>query len=445
MKLNDISKPITAKSLNETLAKRFGKRIDFESFTLEQLENARNKVRTKLSQIETNESFDKVTKEDYQKEKLFLDVLNAAIKERANNITESINPRELGKKAIAVVREYIERGYDRKKAIAETIKQLRALPVDQVILQKVIADLSALAEKADPKKVAKKENARGTAKTMKPPAKKIKEAPNFSPADIKGIERSRDVEQARSMAMQAITKSTIKPDKQKYFARQIQSANTTMDIVKLFYSMLLSGEGMGTIGTSKGMAKSAYRKNYEGKSNLEKALLEGEEDKAELVMAAKDMVDRLTGWMEDTAEMQTETMLDLSDAIRDEMGSEVSEQFAGLVKPALDQLYQTMETVRTTLTTGVGQLTGEQQPMTPMGADDDAFGMDDMEMDPSADDGMGDELDPEADGEELPTGDEFDAAAAASGGPQEAGRAKRESIERSRRLYSILAGGSKKK
>ncbi len=52
---------------------------------------------------------------------------------------------------------------------------------------------------------------------------------------------------------------------------------------------------------------------------------EGAEDAAELVMAAKDMVDRLTGWMEDTAEMQTESMLELADAIRDEMGSEQSE------------------------------------------------------------------------------------------------------------------------
>ena len=56
-------------------------------------------------------------------------------------------------------------------------------------------------------------------------------------------------------------------------------------------------------------------------------------------MAAKDMVDRLTGWMEDTAEMQTESMLELADAIRDEMGSEASEAFTSLVKPALESMY----------------------------------------------------------------------------------------------------------
>ena len=39
-------------------------------------------------------------------------------------------------------------------------------------------------------------------------------------------------------------------------------------------------------------------------------------------MAAKDMVDKVTGWMEDTASMQTETILELGDAIRDEEGAE---------------------------------------------------------------------------------------------------------------------------
>ena len=51
-----------------------------------------------------------------------------------------------------------------------------------------------------------------------------------------------------------------------------------------------------------------------------KKVKEGAEEQATLVMAAKDMVDRITGWMEDTAEMQTESMLELGDKIRDEMG-----------------------------------------------------------------------------------------------------------------------------
>ena len=67
-------------------------------------------------------------------------------------------------------------------------------------------------------------------------------------------------------------------------------------------------------------------------------------------MASKDMVDRLTGWMEDTAEMQTESMLELADAIRDELGSEKSEAFTSAVKPALEAMYDAMETTRAALT-----------------------------------------------------------------------------------------------
>ena len=79
MNIREINKPVTAASLNESLAKRFGKKINLEAFTLEQLEDARNKLRTTLSQYETNESFDSVHDAKYQKNKLFLDVLNQAV------------------------------------------------------------------------------------------------------------------------------------------------------------------------------------------------------------------------------------------------------------------------------------------------------------------------------------------------------------------------------
>ena len=49
-------------------------------------------------------------------------------------------------------------------------------------------------------------------------------------------------------------------------------------------------------------------------------------------MAAKDMVDRVTGWMEDTAEMQTESLLEIGDKIRDELGPEQSNSSIGTVK-----------------------------------------------------------------------------------------------------------------
>ena len=194
MQIREFSAPVTAAKLNESLAKRFGSTINIVEFTTEQLQDARNKLRTRVFNVETNEAFDSVQDKGHSKNKLFLDVLNAALHERDD---------------VAI-------------AIDEAIEQVN----------------------------------------------------------------------------------------------------------------------------------------------------EGEEDKAELVMASKDMVDRVTGWMEDTAEMQTESMLELADAIRDEMGSEASEAFTAQVKPALEAMYSVMETTRIALTAGVGMLTGEGEPMDTMGAEE---------------------------------------------------------------------------
>ena len=173
------------------------------------------------------------------------------------------------------------------------------------------------------------------------------------------------------------------------------------------------------------------KKMDEGKDIIENyfvhaaKLFEGEEDKAEIVMAAKDMVNRVTGWMEDTAEMQAESMLELGDAIRDEMGQVQSEQFIQTVKPGLESLYGALESTRAALTSGVAQLTGEEDPAQAMG--------DEMPAEEPA---------PEGD-VPAPEGDDFEAAEPAAGGEEEAGREKRESIERSIRLGQILS--SKKK
>jgi hypothetical protein len=190
-----------------------------------------------------------------------------------------------------------------------------------------------------------------------------------------------------------------------------------------------AGKGKGK-KPKKGVVPPQFQKN-------ESVIKEGAEEAAELVMASKDMVDKITGWMEDTAEMQTESMLELADSIRDEMGSEKSEAFTALVKPSLEALYTSLEGTREALTGGVTLLTGEGDMPTPMGTDDE----------------MGDEVDPEApvdadvdvDGEldvDGDVADDFGADEVAAGGEEEAGRAKRESVERSRKLGTIL---SKKK
>ena len=289
MLLKEFSTKVSTEKLNENLAKQFGTKIDVSKFTIEQLEDARNKIRTKLSQIETNESFEAVhSSDDYHKNKLFLDILNTAIAEREENDKEKDN--------------------DEKMIVTKADKQSNT-----------------------------------------------KAYQNYKKGD----------------------------------------------------------------------------KRYKAADDLN----EGAEEQSALVMASKDMVDRVTGWMEDTAEMQTESMLEIGDKIRDEMGVDKSEEFIGTVKPALESLFTSLESTRDSLTSGVAILTGEGAPAT-MGDEvpgDDA----EMDMEPTVDDEEGMETDD-------PEGDEFATADASAGGEEPADRAKRESVELSRRLGQLLAGSKKK-
>ena len=274
MLINEFSKPVTVKSINENLAKKYGKTINVDKFTTEQLEDARNRLRTTLSQVETNESFDAVhTSETYQKNKMFLELLNTAISER-QEIEEAQSPAQ-------------------KAAFAKMLA----------------------------KKSGKKSTGKDT-KDKKPKDGKMPMDDNGTPGD----------------------KSDDKP---------------------------------------------AFLKK--------KKVKEGAEEQATLVMAAKDMVDRITGWMEDTAEMQTESMLELGDKIRDELGIDQSETFINTVKPALGSLFTSLESTRDSLTSGVAILTGEGAPST-MG---DEVPADDMDMEPTVD------ADAEAD---APEGDDEFAA-----------------------------------
>ena len=260
MKIRDIGKPVTAKSLNESLAARFGKKIDLERFTLEQLEDTRNKLRTKLKAVETMDSFEGVHNENYQKTKMYLDILNAEISERG--------------------------GFD-----------------------------------------------------------------------------------------------------------------TTNESVELS---------------------------------------EASQDEAELVMAAKTMVGKLTGWMEDVAEMQTETMLDLADSIREELGSEVSDQFVNTVKPGFEALYAAMEETRKSLTGGVGLLTGEDTGAATLGAEEPGLdgGEDLGAEEPGLDASAGAEEDPDLADLDAELGSDEDVA-----GPDEIGgpRPKRESIDRAAVAVRIVS------
>jgi hypothetical protein len=302
MQIRELSHPKTSKTLNESMAKKFGYKLNLDSFTMEQLQVARDRVTDKIAAFEGSKEYDAVYESNnYQKDRMFLDVITQAISERA------LSPEEEGKKE-KFVKGMKSKSGEFKKRYGEKGEQVMH---------------------ATASKMAKKE-----------------------------------------------------------------SLEEAMDVLRGVLS--------------------------------ERTLTEGEEEKAALIMSARDMVDKVTGWLEDTASLKSETMLELVDSIRDELGSDISTQFSGQVKPALEELYTTLETTRTTLAQAVAILTGEEGPQ---GVPAPTLG---AEAAPT-----------EMGAEEFPSGDEFSAAEAGAGGAEAAGRAKRESIEYSRRLGTILS--SKKK
>ena len=91
-----------------------------------------------------------------------------------------------------------------------------------------------------------------------------------------------------------------------------------------------------------------------------KEVKEGVEEQSELILAAKDMMDKVTGYLEDLASMKTEGMLELADRIRDEMGADKADAFLQKIQPAIEQAEATLTTTRQELDNGVRILTGEE-------------------------------------------------------------------------------------
>jgi hypothetical protein len=294
MQLNDLSHPLSSKALNESVAKKFGYKLDIQKFSLQQLREARNSLLNKLSLLESTKKFDALHKNtEYHKNRLFLDVITHAIAERTASSNSS-------------------------NTIEESIEHVRS-----------------------------------------------------------SFNRKYGTQGARLM------KETV---------RKMSKSNSIDEAIEILDRVL-----------------------------SEQLITEGEEEKAALIMSSRDMVDKLTGWLEDVASLKAEALLELIDSIRDELGSDTSQRFVEKVRPALEDVYASLETNREVLSQAVAILTGEEVP-----------GTEGTPMQQATNDPLSDEAADDFGGEEV-----------ATGGTSPEGRTKRESVEYSRRLGTILS--SKKK
>jgi hypothetical protein len=398
MKIEQFRYQATTEQLNDRLAKVFGSSIKLDQFTDEQLESAQSSIINKISDIEQTESFDGLShNEDYHKQKMFLDVITSAIQDR--QVAKEGYFKKVDQAAEEMIGDYFDAEKEalkmNKDAVAADIKS-RAGKEDSEVIKTALA------------KLEKEFEDDGSMKE-----------PEYEPEAMEGNAFAQAVQKAKAAGMK-------KGDKFKVGDKEF----TLQDAEDLLQKTMTEKAKPDYIDLDKDGNKTEPMKKA-AQDKKKKAVKEGAEESAQLVMAAKDMVDKITGWMEDTASMQTESMLELADAIRDEMGVEQSEQFTNSVKPSLESLYTSLEATREALTGGVAVLTGEQAPDT-IGADSD---VEEPAMEPTTDD--------DADTDMPDQADDFSASEPATGGEEPADRSKRESfIQLSRRLAETL---SKKK
>jgi hypothetical protein len=390
MKFTQLIKTPTAEDLNNRVAQMFGSKINLESFTAEQLSTARDKLANQLLTIENQANFDAIhTSEAYQKNRLFLKVIEQKIEELSQTDEKAKNPYAIG--------------------MAQAMKSTGDQPPLKKSTITKAHDIAKSVEKNESETAMDENMTRqhfqyvaDTLKDIQDPIKKAEYAkhhsaifqhfnPNFDHAKFMAAAGVEMKEPAEAVA-------EAKPD---------------------FLDMDKDGD-----------KKEPMKKAIQDKKK--KNIKEGAEESARIVMSANGLVDKITGWMEDTAKMQTEVMLELGDSIRDEMGSEKSEQFVNTMKPSLESLYSQLETTRKSFTDGVAVLTGEEAPAT-LGADAPTDDIEDLET----------EVEPEVTPD---TADDFTASEPATGGEEPADRKKRESIiRRSPRLAEMLSRTSKKK
>ena len=143
--------------------------------------------------------------------------------------------------------------------------------------------------------------------------------------------------------------------------------------------------------------------------NESKQITEGQVEASELVMAAKSMVDKYDQIIKDISEMANEDLAPVADKVRDEMGSDVADNFTQQMTSALESTLSILKNDRATAENATRVLVGDQ-PADAMG--DDAVTPDVPDMEPTVD----------QDAE-----DDFAAADAAIGGEEaEVGREKRD-------------------
>jgi hypothetical protein len=386
MKTTDLFKfNRSSKRINESLDKMFGKKLNLESFDTMKLEDARNKLRTQIHTARTTSGFNETLEnETLSKAQWMHDAIVAELMDREEHIVDTTQFEEadsLESEVAQILKKFDENmneigGYgdpDQDK-IVELLKQGDWDGATEVVWY-AYADQDG---------------------------GELRDMDNY----IEDIE-----DQFKDLAQ----------------GGDEDEGGETDD------NYALASAGFGSDEDYGDFPESLELESIDTTGEDMRNLREGEIQQASAIVTAKTMVDRVGRWIEELSGMENDTLLQLGDSIRDEMGQEQAKAFIEAVAPAIQQALDTLKGTRDTLSTGVRSLASGEAPADMLGGD--AGGEADM----------GGEAEPDmmntGGAEEMgPPEDEFAAAEPAAGGLGDAGREQRESINRSSRLLKVLAG-----
>jgi hypothetical protein len=398
-----------ADRINESLEKAFGKKLNLEAFDLPKLEDARNKLRTQISQVRAESGFNENLENDaYHQAQWMLDAINSEIAERQEFVAD---PHQAT----------VEEGNSEYRDMFDDWMNSEDAPYkdmagdDNAVMQKAAEylagrvpdhEISDIAEiltgmfhgEGDEDEGGETDDNYALASAGFGSDEDYGDFPESAPPTAKGERMVKHIKKGYANDGK-IT------DKERSIAYATAWKQHNKDKNE---SVENSGEDMTK-------------------------LHEGEIQQASAIVTAKTMVDRVGRWIEELSGMENDTLLTLGDSIRDEMGAEAAKTFISSCAPAIQAALENLKSTREALSTSVRALTGEEQATDMLGGEPGA----DLEgpAEPDA-------LNPDAGLDDLAAApeDEFAAAEPAAGGMNDAGREKRESINFENRLLKVLAG-----
>jgi hypothetical protein len=430
----------TAKRINEGLSKTFGRKIDLQSFDLEKLQDARNKLRTQISQIRGQSGFNENLENDaFHQAQWMLDAINSEIAEReefaVDASTAEASYEESRMSDIDIdLQSLADRGDeedliaaldgDLGPGTADVLKDMMEELKDELAskgMNDVINDEDKMIEMLWDKIVdeygGRDDSDEGG------------ETDDNYALSSAGFGSDEDYESFSNEAWPGTAeyKAKFASDKEKH---QAKYGKSDVEKIKPYGYRGASGSETDDEPAGKPKGKKSKKESFYQGEDMRK-VTEGEIQQASAIVTAKTMVDRVSRWIEELSGMENDTLLQLGDSIRDEMGQEAAKNFISTVAPAIQQALENLKGARETLSTGVRALTGEEQPAEMLGGEPAAGGAEQGSVEPDA---------MNAASAAEPAADQFAAAEPAAGGAEAAGREQRESIEHQHKLLRVLAG-----